>query len=1158
MGTWAPIFATASSSSERLRRVACALLILLALVLSSGASAQPAVEEPPGADVPAIPPTLPSETPFEGRPVTSVRAHLEGPLWPKSPPIAAPVVGAPFTLQAARRELDRLLSGGGFASGVLEVSPNVAGVDVLFRLVPARGVRRIVIRGNLLGDDEVRRAAGLGEVRDVTATMISAAEAKIRAYYVGRGWPKARVSIGTVETDNPRVVILQVTIEPGAPLVVARRIFAGLPTWDEGARDAASAYDVEVGDRADQEALDNADRVVSNLLRARGFPNATVAHSVAPSGVAGSVVLTVDVAAGARVIPEFEGNLAFDREDLLTVLDLAREADRSPLRLASKIETAYRRRGYFDAKVAVELLGLPTDRRRTLRFRIREGHPVTVAARAYPCLSGAITQKRLDDEIDSFLDEIGGEGLGDASHTPIDATIGASGDVARGARPRPSGLPGAKVFVPEIYERALEHLKELYRAEGYMFVQVGEAGILRGACAKGSAPGPEGCKTTKAATLDEANLCRFDGDRLPLSFAPLDKKLACFADPDKGIECAPTMTVVLPINPGPRSYLWDIQFDGTHAVAPAVLGDTVSGILRMGDPLSLRDADAARLAILNYYRDEGYAFATVRVAFDYSPDRSRARLRFIVVEGEQVVIDKIFVEGEKLTLESLIRARLLISEGGVYRANLVRESQERLGRLGVFQSVSIGLVSPGVPAKRKSVVVNVVERLPMYFEPTIGFSTGEGFRGSVEFGHNNLFGYALGLTFRARASYQPFLGADCGADGTTCSSGGLYEPEVIRRWRQLDGTLERYPRRLSVALTAPHTPIFGSAARTTLELINVVDLRRDFVLDRYSPILSVTYQPWLPLTIVWSGLLEYNRLRVFDDQNVNAIADANPAVAALVRYPQGNTGLAATSVSVLFDFRDVRLAPTKGFYLSHKLEYVRSIRKPDPSELREGDPRPTYDFVRMVAGVGAYTRLEFLPKKPILAFELRGGGNFNVFSCLGVTDTATCDIYPDRLFYLGGVDSTRGFFIQQMLPQDSIDVLSSNAQANLSAAPCAEFPRDPAGDGLNANVGGLPTTTCGQDLGTIAARGGSVFINPRLELRVPAFSWGGFVLFVDAANSWRNRANFQPWRLRYTVGPGLSYDTAVGPVTFDLGFNLSRYEAFNEPQWVFNFSIGRY
>jgi len=1126
----------------------CLRIVLFLIALSIATTAGAQTKDAP--DLPTIPDTLPDLSAHEGKSVVAVRARIDGLIWTMTPELRAPKIGAAFSLAAVRAELLRLLEGGGFATGALEVNAVAGGVEVIYRLVPARYVRRVTLKGNDLGDDEVRRASGLVDIRDVTEKSLETASQKIRAYYVLRGFPKARVEVATVETDVPLVVVVQVTIDAGAPVLVERRVFAGLPTFDAGAVTSAQAYGVKAEERADEEMLEGADRDLMSRLRAGGFPSAVVTHSVAP-GTGGNVVLTINVVAGSRVVPDFEGHTVFDRDRLLEILDLKGEADRSPLRLSSKIESAYRRRGYYDVLVEPELLGKPSDQQRTLRFRIREGDIVTVDKREYPCLGGALSRDRIEEEIESFLDEeLAGEGLGDGDHHVIDTQMGKSGDVALGARPRPNVPESTAIFYAETYERAREHLIEVFRSEGYMFVEIGDLGVLRGGCAKGSMPGANGCKPIAPGALDHKKLCLFDANQLPLPVPPIEKKHACIADPLKGIECAPSLSVVLPINPGPRSYLWDVAIDGTHAIPPATLmGPKVAGAsLRMGDPLSLRDAEAARKAIVEYYRDEGYYFINVRVTFEYSPDKSRARLRFLISEGEQVVIDKIFIEGEKRTLESLIQARLLIKEGGIYRAKLVRESQERLAKLGVFQSVSIGLINPTIPAKKKSVVVSVRERPPQHLEYRVGYSTGEGARFYGEYGIANLFGYAISFDIRIRGSYQPFLGAKCGSEeGDPCSGGGIYDSTVVRRWTQQVQGLNRFPRRISAGFSLPHTPLLGADVRTTFEFINVLDLRRDFYGDKYIlPALTMTYTPWQPLTLIFGTGLELNKFTIFDSASLNQVISSNPALASLLRVPEGQTGVVAGGITSIFDFRDNRLGATKNGYASLSWEYVRSFipaKDPDP----DTDRKVRSEFLHVTTGGGLYYQAKFLPKKPVVAFELRGGGNFNVLSCSGAKNTkeaaqtsgasSYCDTYPDRLFYLGGFDSTRAFFPGTMLPQDSIDELLA-----CEADPfCREDPNFK-----------------GKDLGSLAARGGNVFINPRLELRVPAFKWGGFVVFVDAANTWRDKGRFQPWVLRYSAGMGLSIDTPVGPLAIDFGFNLSRYTQFNEPLMVPHFSIGRF
>ncbi len=1090
-----------------------------------------ATEAPTTSEVPTIPVQIPDASVYEAKNVASVAVRVESTLWPHAPTAAAPVVGTPFRAAEVKAQLAKFLGGGGFARGTVELSVESGGIGVVFRLVPSRLVRRVTIRGNVFGDDEVRRTASLSDVRDVTEASLQKASERIHAYYVRRGYPDARVEIATIETDNPTMIVVEVRITPSSPRTVGRREYVGVPTWDEAALAAAQRYGVKTGDRADDEAFELADRTLANVLRSDGYSSATVTHALKPLlSDPLHVVVVIQVVAGSKIVPTFEGNVVFDREQLLEILDLPGEADRSPVRLAGKIETAYVRRGYLDARVVAELLGKVEDRQRTLLFRVSEGYVVTITSRQYPCLRGALDPKRLNNEIDSFLDEELESGLGEVPPGIVDTAILGDGEKPRGARPFPDVPDAPRIFIPDVYDRATEHLRELYRSEGYIFVEIATPTLLRPRCAKGTMPGPSACRPMPTPPLPD--VCRTDLQGLPQEMAPFPKDISCTADPSRAIACAPTATVLLPINPGPRSFLWDIAFDGTRALTPEALGkQIIKQELRLGDPLSLNDVEAARRHLIEHYRDEGYAFVAIRTTIEYSSDKTRARVRFVVAEGEQVIIDRILVEGHDLTLESLIRARLLIEEGGIYKANRVRTSQERLAELGVFSSASIGMLNPTIPAKRKTVIVTVVERLPQHVEISTGYSTGEGVRFTGEYGYDNLFGYAVSLTGRTKFSYQPFFGPR-----------DLYDPVVIDRWQTRLSGIDRYPRRISVILALPHTPLFGGPVRTTLEAVNALDLRRDFKLERTSPILTFTYRPISWFNAVFGASYERNDFLLFEEQSLENFLSNNAQFATQLRVPTGKTAVGATRATFTFDFRDNRLGATKGGYFSITNEYVRTVDRAEgvPTKGDNGRldviPSPRQDFLHVTAGTGAYFRIDALPKKPVLALEVKGGVNFDIFSCAGSPTTLTtggreveaCNTYPDRLFYLGGSDSFRGLYIGQMIPQDSIDSLRDLPPGT-----------DPA-------------------IRFRAPRGGNVYVNPRVELRVPAFKWGGFVVFLDAANTWRDRTVFRPWILRYAAGAGFSFDTPVGPIALDAGFPLTRYTEFGEAAFAINFAVGRF
>jgi outer membrane protein insertion porin family len=71
------------------------------------------------------------------------------------------------------------------------------------------------------------------------------------------------------------------------------------------------------------------------------------------------------------------------------------------------------------------------------------------------------------------------------------------------------------------------------------------------------------------------------------------------------------------------------------------------------------------------------------------------------------------------------------------------------------------------------------------------------------------------------------------------------------------------------------------------------------------------------------------------------------------------------------------------------------------------------------------------------------------------------------------------------------------------------------------------------------------------------------VLFVDGGNVWADAWKVQPSDLRWAVGPGLRYDTPIGPVRVDLGIQLNPIEGLlingvpEARRWRIHFSIGQ-
>jgi outer membrane protein assembly complex protein YaeT len=72
--------------------------------------------------------------------------------------------------------------------------------------------------------------------------------------------------------------------------------------------------------------------------------------------------------------------------------------------------------------------------------------------------------------------------------------------------------------------------------------------------------------------------------------------------------------------------------------------------------------------------------------------------------------------------------------------------------------------------------------------------------------------------------------------------------------------------------------------------------------------------------------------------------------------------------------------------------------------------------------------------------------------------------------------------------------------------------------------------------------GGHSFANFSTELRIPLVGKLGGVLFLDGGNVWSNPWDFNLNDMRYDVGPGVRYNTPIGPVRLDVGYQLNPIE----------------
>ncbi len=1136
---------------EALRRAWLALEVCLVFCLVPRLST---ADEAPAAAVPTTPSasTAPDLRSFLGRPISRVEAVLDDNAWTDipAPKLTSVRAGEPFAPSVARRALAEGLGSGLFGRGRVSVLADGAGVRILVHLVPRKVIKtlQVDLHGARVDREAILGAAGLSVGGELIARDLPEAKTRAEAVFRQHGYPQAILTFTLREMDDPSGVVVLVDATPGPPARISRRVIYLSGADPADIETTTSTYAVDAHDRLDDERVAAADTQLAGRLKARGYHRASVRHDVV-TGAEG-VVLRVRVDTGPRFSTRYEGSDSFDADALNAALALPDEADRSTGHLIQKLRTFYLARGFLDVEISLETRGdLPNAKAVYLVFHVVEHRRVAVMAREYPCLKEAAirslagdapsTPRAIGDVIDAFLeDDLPGAGfVVDPDPEGLDQVLDGPNSLSRGDRAVPIDIDPDAVFVDETYERAVLHVQELFRNEGFLHALVGPVQVVRRRCDPRSPPGK--CRPLPLPH-PPTDTCPYDATNLPVEDTRIDSQLTCVPDRSHGVECERHISLRIPVKLGPRTTLYDIGFHGARSVEEKQLA--VAANLGLGGYLSSLGLEEARRRVLNAYREEGFAYADVKVTVEESLDHTRARAVFEVVEGDQVIVDNILIRGNDITASSVIKRRFALVVGQPYRASLVRKTQSQVATLNVFSTVSVALDNAYLPQAHKAVVVTVVEQVSQYVEMRPGLSSGEGIRLGLEYGDRNIAGDAIGFAFRAQLSYLPdFL---------------ILDPQVKTNFDTLGnpGLDKRLAGRLTGTFTFPDIGL-GPLIRASTDAIGVRDLERDFYLTKGAFIPNLFYRPFRQLQFSLSPDVEINDVGLFQNVSLNQYIQSvggNPELSALLRVPQGTSYALAQRFVVTWDRRDNAFNATRGTLFTSGVEHIdwTSISSPscavDPSVCNATQGH-SFRFTETFAGYIPIT------KTVRLAGEFRFGMN--------VQTTSDSSTYPDRLFFMGGADSMRGWLQDTFVPQEYADQLQLAANPTHLTVRRLGRSSTPWTALKNAEN---PTPFTIADVGL---RGGNLMVNPRLELRFPIKEPLESVLFCDAGNLWLDPLD--PFRnpsditLDYAAGTGLRLQTPIGPIAVDYAINLSRlFSASDNPRrtyedfGAFDFAIG--
>jgi outer membrane protein insertion porin family len=570
-------------------------------------------------------------------------------------------------------------------------------------------------------------------------------------------------------------------------------------------------------------------------------------------------------------------------------------------------------------------------------------------------------------------------------------------------------------------------------------------------------------------------------------------------DPDRLVNL--TITIV----EGPRTEVRSVTFQGNEVLSDTELRKRIS--TAPGRVYSIVDVVNDRDAIVQAYHDEGFEGVVVTPQPTFAENDTRADVRFVVVEGPQIIVDHVIIAGNRRISTETIEREIVLRPGEPFGEAAVVQSRINLNRLELFRRVQIEALAHSGESRR-DILVQVEESASTtvdlsggveggYFaRPTgVGGLAEDRFeatpRGSIQVTRRNLWGKNRTITLFTRVSLRT---RDAQADATELnppetieSSYGFHEYRALASYRE--------PRLFRSSAEILVTGIVEQAFRPSFNFARRVLQAQ--VGNRLSDLYTV------------SGAYSFQRTRLFD---IRASEDEEPWLIDRL-FPQ--VRISKFSGTVLRDSRDPSeaLDPTRG---TQVIATVDLAARAIGSEV---------GFAKTYLQGYYYHQLP-VRRRIVLALGARVGlaHGFNREipgeTIEGLPTSGTINGLPaSERFFAGGDTTVRGFALDRLGNERTI-----------------------------SPVTGFPT-------------GGNSVVVLNSELRTHLFGAFHGIGFLDAGNVFPLASDLSFIDLRPAAGFGLAYKSQrIGLARIDLGFNLHPQEfvpGVPERRWVIHFLLGQ-
>lgn len=539
------------------------------------------------------------------------------------------------------------------------------------------------------------------------------------------------------------------------------------------------------------------------------------------------------------------------------------------------------------------------------------------------------------------------------------------------------------------------------------------------------------------------------------------------------------------VDEGPPTRLASLEFEGFEGILDTA--DVLSGFpLEPGSRLNLVELDRGKQRLVERLQDQGYVHAAVLDEYFIPTGSTEAEVTVRAEPGPRARIGEVTVQGAGELGEDVVRQFLTFAPGEIYRRSRVLESQRALYQLDAIRFANLRTRTASPSDTLVEVEVDVTPARKRAVRTGAGVTTTDCLQTEVTFTHRNFLGKARRLQLSARLSN--LLARDL-AGTFPCTSVG--EEAVFQD--------------LNFALRADFRQPHFLSGRNSLSA--GLFLERETVPEIY---VRSSRGGELALTRrlrrgMFLTLALRPELTSFDEESADVFFCINfgfcqPDDIDVLTDPRW---LSPVSLSWRYDRTNAPISPTGGHYVSADLERGSLLTGSD------------YRYVRFNVDAAAF---EQLAPGLVLAARLRTGlvepTGGRVFA--GGTEDGEAVIHPRKRFFAGGPQSVRGFGQNLLGPT----VLVVDSIADCPARPLADC------------VGTLPAPAFDE-----RPAGGDAAFELNLELRARTGGPWTLVGFLDAGQVWEDYSRLEAPVA--TPGVGVRYDSPVGPLRLDVGYDPS-------------------